>query len=45
MCVLWDSTSLFIGFERAYDAFRREVLYNIDIEFRVTVKLVWLNLV
>jgi hypothetical protein len=31
---------LCIDFRRAYDLFRREVLYNILIEFHVTLKLV-----
>jgi hypothetical protein len=31
---------LFIDFNKAYDSVRREVLYNILIEFRVLMKLV-----
>jgi len=31
---------LFIDFEKAYDSFRREVLYNILIEFGIPVKVV-----
>ena len=31
---------LFIDFKKAYDSFRREVLYNILIEFGVPQKLV-----
>jgi purine nucleoside phosphorylase len=31
---------LFIDFKNAYDSVRREVLYNILIEFRVPMKLV-----
>jgi hypothetical protein len=31
---------LFIDFKKAYDSVRREVLYNILIEFGITVKLV-----
>jgi hypothetical protein len=31
---------LFIDFKRAYDSVRREVLYNILIEFGVRIKLV-----
>jgi hypothetical protein len=31
---------LFTDFKKAYDLFRREVLYNILIEFRVPMKLV-----
>jgi uncharacterized membrane protein len=31
---------LFIGFEKAYDSIRREILYNILIEFGVSMKLV-----
>jgi hypothetical protein len=34
---------LFIHFKKVYDSGRREVLYNILIEFRVTMKLVRLN--
>ena len=33
---------LFIDFKKAYDSFRREVLYNILIEFGVPMKLVML---
>jgi hypothetical protein len=33
---------LFIDFKKAYDSVRREVLYNILIEFRVPMKLVGL---
>jgi hypothetical protein len=29
---------LFIGFEKAYDSVRREVLYNILIEFGIPLK-------
>jgi hypothetical protein len=31
---------LFIDFKKAYDSFRREVLYNILIEFGISMKLV-----
>jgi hypothetical protein len=31
---------LFINFKNAYDSVRREVLYNILIEFRVSMKLI-----
>jgi hypothetical protein len=34
---------LFIDFKKAYDSVRREVLYNIPIEFGVPMKLVRLN--
>jgi hypothetical protein len=33
---------LFIDFKEAYDSVRREVLYNILIEFVIPMKLVWL---
>jgi len=33
---------LFVGFKKVYDSFRREVLYNIIIEFGIPVKLVGL---
>jgi hypothetical protein len=33
---------LFVDFKNAYDSFRREVLYNILIEFGIPLKLVWL---
>ena len=33
---------LFIDLKKAYDSVRREVLYNILIEFGVPQKLVWL---
>ena len=33
---------LFIDFKKAYDSVRREILYNILIEFGVPKKLVWL---
>jgi hypothetical protein len=36
----WDSNQLFIDFRKAYDSVRRKVLYNILIEFEVTMKLV-----
>jgi hypothetical protein len=32
---------LFVDFKKAYDSVRREVLYNIPIEFGITTKLVW----
>jgi len=31
---------LFIDFKKAYDSFRREALYNIYIEFGISMKLV-----
>jgi len=31
---------LFIGFKKTYDSVRREVLYNIPIEFGIPTKLV-----
>jgi hypothetical protein len=31
---------LFVDFKKAYDSVRREVLYNILIEFGITMKLV-----
>jgi hypothetical protein len=31
---------LFIDFKKAYDSMRREVLYNIPIEFGIAIKLV-----
>jgi hypothetical protein len=34
---------LFIDFKKAYDSVRREVLYNILIEFGIPKKLVWAN--
>jgi hypothetical protein len=33
---------LFIDFKKAYDSVRREVLYEVLIEFGVPMKLVWL---
>jgi hypothetical protein len=33
---------LFIDFEKPYDSVRKEVLYNIFIEFGLPLKLVWL---
>jgi len=35
-----SSAQLFIDFKKAYDAVRREVLYNILIEFGIPMKLV-----
>jgi hypothetical protein len=32
---------LFIDFKKAYDSVRREVLYNILIEFGIPMELVW----
>jgi hypothetical protein len=37
------SHPLFLDFEKAYDSFRREVLYNILIEFGVPMQLVKQN--
>ena len=34
---------LFVDFKKAYDSVRREVLYNILIEFRILMKLVRLS--
>jgi hypothetical protein len=34
-----DIHQLFIDFKKAYDSVRREVLYNIPIEFGVPMKL------
>jgi len=31
---------LFVDFKKAYDSFRREVLYNIPIQFGIPMKLV-----
>jgi hypothetical protein len=36
----WEYNQLFIDFKKAYDLVRREVLYNILIEFGVPMKLV-----
>jgi hypothetical protein len=33
---------LFIDFKKAYDSLRRDVLYNILIEFRIPMNLVWI---
>jgi hypothetical protein len=33
---------LFVDFKKAYDSVRREILYDILIEFRVPMKLLWL---
>jgi len=35
-----SSASAFIGFKKDYDSVRKEVLYNIPIEFGVPMKLV-----
>jgi hypothetical protein len=32
---------LFIGFEKVYDSVRREVLYDIPIDFGIPMKLAW----
>jgi hypothetical protein len=32
---------LFIDFKKAYNSFRREVLYNILTEFEIPIKLAW----
>jgi hypothetical protein len=44
MVVQYNGTEhqLFIVFKKAYDSVRREVLYNILIEFKIPRKLVWL---
>ena len=34
---------LFVGFKKAYDSARKEVLRNILIKFGITMKLVWLT--
>jgi hypothetical protein len=34
---------LFIDFEKPYNSIRREVLYNILIEYDIPMKLVWLS--
>jgi hypothetical protein len=34
---------LFVDFKKAYDSVRREILYNILVEFGVSIKLVMLN--
>jgi hypothetical protein len=33
----------YISYKKAYDSVKRELLYNILIEFGVPMKLVWLN--
>jgi hypothetical protein len=40
--ILGEKRELFIDFKKAYDSVRREVLYNILIEFGVPMKLVML---
>jgi hypothetical protein len=37
--VLWDSTSLFIAFEKAYYSIKGEVLYDILTEVGIPMKL------
>jgi purine nucleoside phosphorylase len=37
---LYEIHELFIDFKKAYDSVRREVLYNIITELRVSMKLV-----
>jgi hypothetical protein len=39
MGVWWDSTSVIHRLQEAYDSIRREVLYNILIQFEVPMKL------
>jgi hypothetical protein len=39
---LFPYEELFIDLKKAYDSVRKEVLYNILIEFEVPMKLVWL---
>jgi hypothetical protein len=44
----WVCTSAIYGLKKAYDSVRREVLYNILIEFNIPMKLaglikMWLN--
>jgi hypothetical protein len=40
MGIQWSSASALYRIEKAYDSFRREALYNILIEFGVSMKLV-----
>jgi hypothetical protein len=43
MGVQCDSTSAFQDFNKTYDSVRREVLYNIHMEFGVPMKLVMMT--
>jgi hypothetical protein len=43
MGIQWDSASaIHIDFKKACDSVKRDVLYNILLEFGTTKKLVWL---